>query len=400
MSDLAIIPAASLVPADVFKPGGVDDVLERIAKAARAEKPDVSTRQGRKEIASLALKVAKSKTHLDEMGKDLAADWKAQANRVDAERRKVRDFLDALKEEIREPLTKYEQDEAARVQAHELALDVITDRNGSIATDDATAAEWSARLDTLRNWPARDWQEFAQKAADILAAEITRTEQWHAAAVKREAEAAELARLRAEQQERDRQEAIRLQAEREARIAAEAAEKARLAAEAEAHRLRAEELARVEAEKAAAEAKAAAERKAAEEARAAEERRAREAEERAAAAERARIAAEAKAERDRLAAIEAAQMAEERAKAREAEAARKAEADRIAAVAAEQRRAAAAKAAEEAEAARRAANVAHKRKINGEVLAAMLTFGVSDDTAQVVIKAIVRGEIPHVSITY
>lgn len=379
MNDLAIIPATSLVPADVFKPGGVDDVLERIAKAARAEKPDVSTRQGRKDIASLALKVAKSKTHLDDMGKDMAADWKAQASRVDAERRKVRDFLDALKEEVRAPLTKYEQDEEARIAGHEAALAEIT--IGSAAAD-MTADDMAARLEYLRAYPARNWQEFEQRAADALAAEIARAEALHAAAVKAEAEAAELARLRAEQQERDRQEAIRLQAEREARIAAEAAEKARLAAEAEAHRLRAEELARVEAELARRQHAADAERRAAEEARLAEVRRAREAEERAADAERARIAAEKKAEEDRI------------------EAARWAEQDKAAAIDAEQRRVADAMAAEEAEAARRAANVAHKTKINREVFAALVAIGVSDETAQAVIKAIVRGEVPHVSLTY
>jgi len=351
MNDLAIIPNAALVPADVFKPGGVDDVLERIAKAARAEKPDVSTRQGRKDIASLALKVAKSKTHLDEMGKDLASDWKAQASRVDAERRKVRDFLDALKEEVRAPLTKYEQAEEARVAAHKAALAAIPEAANYGMME--TSAELAAWLERCRNYPARDWQEFEQAAADALAAEIARTEALHSAALQREAEAAELARLRVEQQERDRQEAIRLQAEREARIAAEAAEKARLDAEAAAERARL---------------------KAAHEA---EEYR------RNVEAEAARAEAATKAAQER------AEQAERRTAQEAAEA-----------VAAEQRRVAAARAAEEAETARRAANVAHKTKINREVLAALTGCGVAEDVGKVVIASIVRGEIPHVSISY
>ncbi len=351
MNDLAIIPTAALVPADVFKPGGVDDVLERIAKAARAEKPDVSTKQGRKDIASLALKVAKSKTHLDEMGKDLVSEWKVQASRVDAERRKVRDFLDALKEEVRAPLTKYEQDEAARIAGHEAALAEIGESpfNQTIYC----AEDLAGRLEYLRNYPARNWQEFEQRATDALAAEIARTEALHAAAVKSEAEAAELSRLRAEQQERDRQEAARLQAEREASIAAEAAEKARLDAEAAAERARIAEAQKAE-----------------------EYRRNVEAE--AARAEAATKAAQERAEQaERRAAQEAAE-----------------------AVAAEQRRVAAAKAAEEAETARRAANTAHKTKINREVLAALAGCGVSEDVGKVVIASIVRGEIPHVTISY
>jgi colicin import membrane protein len=351
MSDLAIIPATALVPAEVFKPGGVDALLESIATKARAMKPDVSTRQGRAEIASLALKVAKSKTLLDEMGKELVSDWKTRSAAVDAERRKVREFLDALKEEVRAPLTQYEQAEAARIAAHEEALaDLIESPNyGAVET----AADLAARLAWLRNPPPRKWEEFAQRAADTLAAEIDRTEALHEAAVKREAEAAELARLRAEEEARRQEEAARAQAEREARIAEEAAAKAKQAAEEAAERQRAEAARKAEAE-----------RQAVERERAAAEDRARKAEE-------ARVAAEQRAERE------------------------KAEA-----VAAEQRRVAAAKAAEEAEAARRAANTAHKAKINRDVLAALVACGAPDDVGKAIVGAIARGEVPHVSIAY
>jgi colicin import membrane protein len=350
VTDLAIIPTTALVPAEVFKPGGVDALLESIATKARAVKPDVSTKQGRAEIASLALKVAKSKTLLDEMGKELVSDWKTRSAAVDAERRKVREFLDALKEEVRGPLTKYERDEAERIAGHEAALAAIVQHPG---TTELTAENIAARLDYLRNYPPRNWQEFADRAAAAIAAEIARTEAMHEAAVKREAEASELARLRAEEEARRQEEAARAQAEREARIAAEAAAAAKRAAEEAAERERAEAARKAEAE-----------RQAVERERAAAEERARKAEE-------ARVAAEQRAERE------------------------KAEA-----VAAEQRRAAAAKAAEEAEAARRAANTAHKAKINRDVLAALVACGASDDVGKAIVGAIARGEVPHVSIAY
>ncbi len=350
MSDIAIIPATALVPAEVFKPGGVDALLASIAERARAVKPDVSTKQGRGEIASLALKVAKSKTLLDDMGKQLVADWKARSSQVDAERRKVRDFLDALKEEVRAPLTKYEQDEKERIAEHEAALAMITQGPGST---ELTAENLAVRLAYLRDYPPRNWQEFAQRAADTLAAEIARTEALHADAVKREAEVAELARLRAEQEERDRKEAARLQAEREARIAAEAAEKAKRAAEEEAARKADEYRRNVEREAAAAEAAKKA------------------AEDRARQAEAARVAAEQRAEREKAEAVEA-----------------------------EQRRVAAVKKAEEEAAAKRVANQAHKASVNREVLAALVGCGVTDDLGKVIIASIVRGEIPHVSIAY
>lgn len=60
-----------------------DAVLLQIEKQARAIVPDVSTATGRKAIASVAAKVARSKTALDEMGKNLTADLRQKVNAVD-----------------------------------------------------------------------------------------------------------------------------------------------------------------------------------------------------------------------------------------------------------------------------------------------------------------------------
>ena len=68
-----------LTPAVVFVPGGVDKIIGQIEAEVRAVKTDISTKAGREAIGSLAYKVARSKTALDDMGKALAADWKARA---------------------------------------------------------------------------------------------------------------------------------------------------------------------------------------------------------------------------------------------------------------------------------------------------------------------------------
>lgn len=363
MSDLALIPATQLVPLDAFKPGGIDALLTSIAERARSVKPDVTTPKGRKEIASLAYAVAKSKTLLDDMGKDLVAEWKARSSQVDAERRKARDFLDALKNEVRAPLTEYEQREEARVAAYESAIAEVQTLS-AFSTSDPDAEEVDARLARLGDLMQRDWQEYASRATEAAEAVRANLQRLRAEAVKRAEERAELARLRAEAEERERQEAARRQAEREAQIAAEAAEKAKRDAEEAAEQRRREEAARVEAE-----------RHAAEEARQAEARRAQEAEERAARAERERIEAERRAEEDAL--------------RREREA-----------IEAERRRAAAAKAAEEAEAKRRAENTARRAKVNREVLTALHGLGIDEPTGKLVVASIVRGEIPHVTIAY
>ena len=47
---------------------------------------DVSTAKGRKEIASIAAKISRSKVYLDELGKELTEDWAKKKKVVDAQR--------------------------------------------------------------------------------------------------------------------------------------------------------------------------------------------------------------------------------------------------------------------------------------------------------------------------
>jgi len=352
---LTVIPAASLptiIAADK------DDILGALARKVAAFKPDISTPLGRDEMRSLAYEIARTKTKLDNIGKSLGEDAKKTVDAINAERRILRERLEELQGRVREPLTEWENAETKRVEAHEAALAAIVRVPGE------TAAEIAAHLDWLRNMPGRNWQEFAQRAADTITAEISRMEELHARAEKREAEAAELDRLRAEAAER-------AQREREERIAAEAAETARKDAEAKAAR---------EAE--AAERKAQAERDAA-------ARKQQEAQE-----------AIARAERDRKVAEDRAKATAEAAERAQKEAAQRAELEKQEAIAAERRRA-----EQEAEAKRRAddartADTAHRAQVNRDAFAALVGCGLDEATGKTVIAAIAKGKIPFVSINY
>src|SRR5262249_26606591 len=120
-----LIPYEDLTPAQVFADNGADALLDKIEKDARSLVMDISTEQGRKDCASAAYKIARSKTFLDDMGKNLVAEWKAKASKVDAERKKIRDRLDTLKDEIRKPLTDFENSETARIEEHEKQIATI-----------------------------------------------------------------------------------------------------------------------------------------------------------------------------------------------------------------------------------------------------------------------------------
>ncbi|MDE2473365.1 MAG: hypothetical protein KGL35_32820 [Bradyrhizobium sp.] len=410
----------------VFVPGGAEPLLARLEREAReqAAKLDIATPAGRSAIASLAFKIARSKTALDKAGKDLKAEWKAKSDAVDAERRIIWDRVEALQTEIRAPLTAYEDAEKAAIVAHEAALAEIVAPSEYGHTE--TAAEIGERIVRIRAGSNRDWGLFAARAQATTAAEIVRMEALQAAAAKREADAADLARLRAEAVERERQAAIEAQREREKAIARRAEEEATRRAREEADRQAREAAAAAEAALQAAREEAARKEREAAEAIEAERRRAdREHMEAQAAAERAEAArqrdeaalkmAEARAEqieRDRLAAIaraekDAAELAA-KVEAQRQEALRQAEQRRLDAVAAERRKIEQKKAEEECKAAARAANIEHKRQINlaaqtalGRVLVAE---GVEHDVAtslgRAIVIALASGKIPSAKIEY
>ena len=118
MTDL--IPLESVNAMELFTEGGLDDLLARIEFEAFIPEPDLTTAAGRKEIASVAHKVAKSKVVIDNAGKTLVAGWKEKAKEVDGHRRTARVFLDELKDQVRKPLNEWEA-EKERLEAEEAA---------------------------------------------------------------------------------------------------------------------------------------------------------------------------------------------------------------------------------------------------------------------------------------
>ena len=119
----SLVKIENVEPSKLFTENGLTPILEKIAHEARSVKFDMTTEEGRKDIASLALKVAKSKTLLDGMGKKLTADWIEKTKAVNLERNKLKLFLDNLKTEVRLPLTLWENKEKDRILKHEKEIE-------------------------------------------------------------------------------------------------------------------------------------------------------------------------------------------------------------------------------------------------------------------------------------
>lgn len=337
---------------------GLDPYLAKIKAEVDGFIPDVTTKKGRDAVASMAYKVSQSKTYLDKTGKELVDKLKEQPKLVDAERKRMRDYLDGLRDQVREPLTAWEEAEESRIAEHKRKIAEIELR---LECSDLDAVELQLNIDLISIIAIDEsWQEFEPQAARAKDAALTAL---NAALVKRqayEAEQAELARLREEEAQRE-------QKEREGRIAREAAEaEIRKAAQlAEAEKQRVEAAAQAERDATAkreADAKAAAERRELE----------------------LQLVAE-KAQREALEAQRAAEYERERAE-RQIEADRK-ERERQAEIAAAELKA-------------REKDKAHKKEVNNAAVAAFTNGGMTEECAKLAVTLIAKKLITGIVINY
>ncbi|CAM6657575.1 Cell envelope biogenesis protein TolA [Klebsiella pneumoniae] len=201
----------------------LDPLIEAIEKEARSLVPDVTTKKGRDAIASMAHKVARSKTYIDNAGKDLVAELKALPKQIDESRRVVRERLDALKDEVRRPLTEWEA-EQERIKAEE-AMNAL--HVEALAMNEDFDRQLAARIESDHEMALLMNDAFDREQAD-KAAEAERQRIAHEEEIKRLAVAA-AAREVEQRAQREREEA----AHREAMLKAQAeqAERDRIAAE-------------------------------------------------------------------------------------------------------------------------------------------------------------------------
>ncbi|ELW2080273.1 hypothetical protein QMX20_002062 [Escherichia coli] len=201
----------------------LDPLIEAIEKEARSLVPDVTTKKGRDAIASMAHKVARSKTYIDNAGKDLVAELKALPKQIDESRRVVRERLDALKDEVRRPLTEWEA-EQERIKTEE-AMNAL--HVEALAMNEEFDRQLAARIESDHEMALLMNDAFDREQAD-KAAEAERQRIAHEEEIKRMAAAA-AAREVEQRAQREREEAAHREAVLKAQ--AEQAERDRIAAE-------------------------------------------------------------------------------------------------------------------------------------------------------------------------
>ena len=329
--------------------GGTQSLFDRIAEQARSVVPDLSTDKGRKAIASMARKVASSKTAFDAHGKELKEQYTAITSKIDADRKLFRDQCDALRDEIRKPLTDWENADKQRIIDIEVRINGLKQQFGS-----SLSVDIQNDIDRIQSIEIDDsFMEFQDKAKLQKYETIELLSKLLAEAKESEAKQAELEALRIAEQDR-------LQREHEERIAREATEKA--------HR-EVEEKARFEAERVQREKLEAEQREALLKA------------EKEAALLREEQLKQQAIEREKQAEIDRQNAIEAERKRIEQEAKAKAEADRK---------------AQEA----READKAHKKKVCDSILVELAKLNIDEQTGQDLIKAIYNNQIPNITIKF
>lgn len=358
MSELVVVEKKNIET--VLTDEGIDTLLAEVRSKVSDVVIDVSDEKGRKELASLARKVAKSKTLVENYAKDYVAELKEKIKPLDGRRKKWRDEMDKIKDEVRAPLTEWENarkefdNEMEQILAWARPEFPLTSEQIKTKIDEAEAMQNREVLEDKKE----DFEFTIFKALKDLNALYDKT-------LAEEQAKAEAERIEAEKREQER-------IAREEEIARQAAEKAR-------H----EEILKAAEEKVRAKAE--------------QERLEREKKE----AELRAIEAERKAEQERQEAKRREAEAEERAKREKEEAARREEERAKQAVEAERRRIEEQKKAEEAEAAKRERDKKHRAAINNAAMLSLISeSGLTEDQAKEVVKAIAKGLIDNVSIRY
>lgn len=174
----------------------LDTLYGHVEKMARALVADPLTKEGASQIKSCARQIASVKKRIDDIGKDVVAELKKLPGQIDANRKNLRERLEALQDDIRRPVTEIEN--------REDEIDGIKSIHMRLAN--AASGDIHKELEFVRSIPLTEekWHESLEKAKAAVEGEAKALALLLDTALKREKDAEELEKLRKNQEEADR----------------------------------------------------------------------------------------------------------------------------------------------------------------------------------------------------
>ncbi|MGM7932277.1 hypothetical protein [Yersinia enterocolitica] len=217
----------------------IDNMLASVEKQASAVVGDLNTAKGRGVYISMAARVRSSKTFFDDTAKAVVAEQKSRPAMIDANRRKVRDFCDALAVKIRKGVTDWESEQerlkqeaayaAMRQEAHEMDASITAERlvkkesdhEMALLMNDAFDRDAKEKADEVERLRKAHEEFIAQQAAEKAKREVEEKAKRDIEAAEQRERDAKLAQERAEQTAKD----AAAKAERDANELAERVER-------------------------------------------------------------------------------------------------------------------------------------------------------------------------------
>lgn len=233
-NELITVDVKSLI--NLFNGGQIDPVIDEISKRADdfISTQDLTTKSGRDDTRSFAYKIARSKTLLEEAAKLCAEPFEEKLSKIKNERKRIKLKLEFLQNEVRNPLTEWEEKDSLRVLELNNKLSKIGGYKGWYTDHSYNIINRAANL--KKYYDSTDFEERKKEAHDLYIEAGRFLKEAATEAVKRENKESEEKRLREQEAERlkaaeEENEKLRFSLEEEKRKKQDAIDKERKAQE-------------------------------------------------------------------------------------------------------------------------------------------------------------------------
>ena len=196
-----LVDIRKIEPRDVFTPEVMTPLLVGIRAKALEKERDVTTKEGRKAIKSMAYEISRTKTCIDEHRIKLVEPMKAEAKAIDGVGKTARDTLSAFKIEYRQPLTEWEEADEKRLEAIRISLLRIKEST-DFSAGFLSSHEIQQRIDQIKDLDIPEFEEFAEDAIVAVTAALAMLDTKLEDQRKYEQDQKDLQRLREAEQKR------------------------------------------------------------------------------------------------------------------------------------------------------------------------------------------------------
>jgi hypothetical protein len=205
----------------LFTEEGINFLIDEIKKEVADFSADISTKEGRQSIISMAHKVAKCKSPIKNLATELKEDSKKFIDSVNLQWNRYEKEMDTLRDSIRKPVDEIEEKEAKILKEKQDRIAEIQ-KYKNIYLNSSKLIEQA--IDNVNNLAVFEWADFQFIAENLVKETLEILNNNLIMQKKNEADEAELEKLRKEKEEREKKDA-------EERIRKEAEERAKKEAE-------------------------------------------------------------------------------------------------------------------------------------------------------------------------